>query len=400
MLAAVFLGLMTLLSGCGGGGTSPSQQQPMYVLPDAVTVYAYSSEPTRLTIRNGKKPFHVVSSNSAVISFNSATMVNGTVPDEYIDLGGPTGQFGRVNNVDSDTTVTLTIYDADNQQIQVPVVVKPSSLNDTLMIDGTPVAGSTSGGMVTGTTTYPYVNSGTQATASVRATTITGGPVMGHKIRFRVMDQGARYGFICNQSLGDCLAIETDSLGHVITVETTTDRNGDAFAVLKTDSNLSTQYATIAAIDQVTGHTLRGQFAIVGQGLTVLPSTWDVPDSLAAVVATNTMGVAGGRCPAAARNFSIFGGFPPYTIYINDPLIATITGASASNTAVVYESGDTFTISALGGSNIVTWILPLPLGAEVPTPAPLLSCGTATFTVRDAAGTTSTITVTNTANNT
>lgn len=400
LVTAAFLGFMTLLSGCGGGGASPSQQQPMYVLPDAATVYAYSSVPTTLTIRNGKKPFHVVSSNTTIISFNSVTMPNGTIPDEYIALEGPNGQYGRVSNVDTDTTITLTVFDADNQQIQVPVVVKPSSLNTSLMIDGTAVAGATDGGLLAGTTTYPYVNSGTQATASVRATTITGGPVIGHKIRFRVMDQGAKYGFVCQQSLGDCLAIETDSAGHVITVETTTDRNGDAYAILKADANTSTQYATIAATDQATGHTLRGQFIIVGQALTALPSAWTVPDTIPAVAATATLGVAGAACPAATRTFSLFGGYPPYTIYINDPAIATITGATASNTFTVYESGNTFSISTLGGTSVTTYTLPLVPPAVAPTPANPSSCGTATFTVRDSAGTTSTITVTNTANNT
>jgi hypothetical protein len=78
---------------------------------------------------------------------------------------------------------------------------------------------------------------------------------MGHKVRFRVMDQGAKYGFVCNQSLGDCLVIETDCRD-IINLETTTDCNGDAFAVIRADVNAPT-HATISAIDQATGHVLR-----------------------------------------------------------------------------------------------------------------------------------------------
>lgn len=321
--AIAILGLTTLLSGCGGGGATSSATLPLAVVPDAAVAYAYSDTPTSLMIRGGTKPFNVYSSNTAVISFNPVTMPGGNVPDETIILGSPTGNYGRVNNVNDDTEVTLTIRDADGTQVKVIVTVKPSSLNDSLTI------------------TDP-LNAGTQGNASVRATTVTGGPVVGHPIRFHVVDQGAAYGFICNPTLGGCSVIETDAAGRVITVETTTDANGDAFAVTRADVGAATQYATISATDMVTGHVLRKQFVIAGLALAALPSsvTWTITDS------DTTAGVSY-SCVGAATSFYVYGGTPPYTITSTAPSIVTVGGAA---TTTVNASGGTFVAQAACGA--------------------------------------------------
>lgn len=342
LATAAILGLMTLLSGCGGGGASSELDLPMTVVPASAVAYAYADTPTVLTIRSGKKPFNVYSSNTAIISFNPATMPQGQVPDEAIVLEGPTGAYGRVNNVNEDTAVTLTIRDAEGTQVNVVVTVKPSSLNDSL------------------TVTDP-LKAGVQGSVSVRATTITGGPVVGHQVRFRVTDQGAAYGFVCNQSLGNCLVIETDSAGRIITVETTTDSNGDALAAIKADVGASTQYATISATDMTTGHVLRKQFVIAGEVLAVLPSsaTWTFTGDNDTVLTTP------GDCPAppngAISNFYIYGGTPPYTITTTAPSIAMLalsdTAAAWANTVTVAASDSTFSVraecNAIGTANIV-----------------------------------------------
>ncbi len=316
-----------------------------------------------LTIRNGKKPFNVYSSNTAIISFNSATMPEGRVPDESVTLEGPTGNYGRVNNVDADTDVTLSVRDGDGTQVNVVVTVKPSSLNSSL------------------TVTDP-LNSGTQGSASVKATTITGGAVTGHKVRFRVTDQGAAYGFVCNQALGDCLVIEPApyTSGDRITVlETTTDRNGDAFAVIKADVGASTQYATISATDQTTGHVLRKQFTIAGQDLSALPATatWNIGTGNGDLVYTplGADGIAGtaddetsGGCspvPAngntnATTGFYVYGGTPPYTITSTSSTVGGVSSTSTGTfgaTTTVQTSGSQFFARAMctaeGTTNIV-----------------------------------------------
>lgn len=315
-----------------------------------------------MTLRNGKKPYIVASSNTAIISFNAATMPRGEVPGEDIILEGPNGQYGRVNNVDIDTTVTLTITDANNTQLKVVITVKPSSLNNSL------------------TVTNP-LEAGKQGSASVRATTITGGPVSGHRIHFRVMDQGAAYGFVCNPSpgVGDCKVIETDASGRVISVETITDQNGDAFAVTRADVGATTQYATISATDMTTGQVLREQFVISGLALAALPAsaTWNIGTGNGDLVfdsngvdnvAGNADDETSGGCdpvPAngntnATTGFYIYGGTPPYTITSTTPSVAGLSSTSTgtfSGTTTVSTSGSQFYARAMctaeGTSNIV-----------------------------------------------
>lgn len=384
LTTAAFLGFMTLLSGCGGGGASSSNTLPMTVVPGEAITYAYADTPTVLTIRAGKKPFNVYSSNTAIISFNSATMPGGQVPDEAIVLEGPTGNYGRVNNVDSDTVVTLTIRDAEGVQVNVAVTVKPSSLNSSLTITGDASGTICPGGA-------DVLCSGSQGTASVKATTITGGPVIGHKVRFRVMDQGAKYGFVCNQSLGDCLVIESDSLGHAITIETTTDRNGDAFAVIRADVNAPTQFATISATDQATGHVLRRQFMIAGLALAAMPTTgtWTIALSGVAPVAPETRTDYTNACPGASAvpiytMYTIFGGTPPYKVTSSNPLIGTVllalpaTGTPASSTSAV-------TVANTGDSFVVLWPSDACTGGGLGI-KPSVTSGTATILIMDATG--------------
>lgn len=399
LATAAFIGFTTLLSGCGGGGADSSAPATMTVTPSTATVYAYSTAPTTLTIRNGKKPFHVVSDNAAIISFNSATMVNGTVPDETIELGGPSGTYGRVNNVDLDTVVNLTVFDADNKTVSIAITVKPSALNDSLMVNGIKTLPGEND-VFNPPPTYPGVNNGETASASVTAKTTTGGVLSGHKIRFRVMDQGPIWGFVCNPSLGDCLVIESDASGRVITVETTTDVNGNAYAVLRTDSTATSQFATIRATDMNTGQMLTGQFLIVGDALAVVPAsgTWTIgagdgdgllegqvnPDALGAgaVAAESAGGCSTAALPGAVvspalpligaitppvngntgatTGFYVYGGTPPYTITSTASAVAGVSATSTgtfAGTAAVATANTQFFVRAMcnasGNSTII-----------------------------------------------
>ncbi len=396
-LTALFLTITALLSGCGGGGADSSSPAVMTVTPSSATVYAYASSPTTLTIRNGEKPFHVVSDNAAIISFNSATMVNGTVPDEIIELSGPTGTYGRVNNVDIATAVTLTITDAKNVKVTVAITVNPSALNDTLKVNGIQTLPGEND-IFNPPPTYPGVNNGEDASASVTAKTTTGGVLSGHKIRFRVMDQGPIWGFVCNPSLGDCVVIETDTSGRVITVETTTDVNGNAYAVVRTDSTATSRFATLRATDMNTGQILTGQFMIIGDALAVVPAagTWTIGvgdgDGLLegqyeSAAATPVAAESAGGCTTAAApaatvfpalpnigaitppvngntgattEFYVYGGTPPYTITSTAPTVAGVSASSTgtfAGTAAVATANTQFFVramcSASGNSTII-----------------------------------------------
>ena len=275
--------------------------------------------PTTFTITGGRAPYSVSAGDPSIHftgSSNNTLTVNGNT------------FVVNVDNVNADTSVTLTVRDADGKSATTSVTVKPASLDAaSLVITGQTAAGGS----------QTFISSGLQGTASVTAKSATGAPLMGHKVRFHVTDQGAAYGFICNQTLGDCLVIDTDSSGRILTVETTTDQSGNAYAVIKADASATTQFATISATDQVTGFVLRKQFVIAGPALSALPTTatWSIGagDGNGIFVPNGADGIAGtaddesmGGCAGAPANgdaaattgFYIYGGTPPYTVTSHD----------------------------------------------------------------------------------
>lgn len=334
------LGFMTLLSGCGGGGASATPNIALSVDPATATLYM--GYPTTFTITGGRAPYSVSAGDPSIHftgSSNNTLTVNGNT------------FVVNVDNVNADTSVTLTVRDADGKSATTSVTVKPASLDAaSLVITGQTAAGGS----------QTFISSGLQGTASVTAKSATGAPLMGHKVRFHVTDQGAAYGFICNQTLGDCLVIDTDSSGRILTVETTTDQSGNAYAVIKADASATTQYATISATDQMTGFVLRKQFVISGPALAVLPgtATWTFVGNNNGTLTTP------GDCPAppngAISNFYIYGGTPPYTITTTAPSIATLalsdTATAWANTITVAAAGSTFSVraecNAIGTANI------------------------------------------------
>lgn len=377
LATAIFLGLMALLSGCGGGGASSSDVQPLSVVPGSATVYAYSDTPTVLTIRGGKAPFNIYSDNTAVISFNNATMPGGLVPNETIVLEGPSGQYGRVNNVEyqgsvntnptgtitgaKGTNVTLTVRDADGTQTTVVVTVMPSTLNSSLVV------------------TNP-LNSGAQGVASVTASNVTGAALLGHRIRFDVV-QGS-YQLACDStSSGSGCTTTADSTGRVISVVTATDMNGVASTVVKADPLAVTGFGIIRATDLDSGHTLTSQFVISGVALMVLPST--------ITIANPTSTAPAKACQATTATFFIYGGTPPYIVMSSDAQIATISGAASTGLYTVSANGGSFVANTVGASTADSAVTPNPTQTH---------CGSVTFSIVDGAGNTATATLNNAAN--
>jgi hypothetical protein len=335
LATAIILGFMTLLSGCGGGGASATPNIALSVDPAAANLYM--GYPTTFTITGGRAPYSISAGDPSIHftgSSNNTLSINGNTFEVTVD------------NVNADTSVTLTVRDADGKSATTSVTVKPASLTNSL------------------TVTDP-LNAGTQGQASVKATSTTGAPLMGHKVRFHVTDQGAAYGFVCNQTLGDCTAIDTDSNGRILTIETTTDQSGMAYAVTRADVGALTQYATIMATDMGTGYVLRKQFAIAGLALAALPTTatWDITG----VGNGNTIAGDGYNtldCSGAVTAFYVYGGTPPYTITTTAPNIVLVNGVT---TTTVATSGGTFNAQA---------------ACSQTNP----SSGTANIVIRDAAG--------------
>lgn len=390
LATASFLGLMALLSGCGGGSGSSQDKQALSVVPGSATVYAYADTPTILTIRGGVGPFNVYSDNPSVISFNNTTMPGGAVTNETIILEGPSGQYGRVNNVPYNSTgmvdangtttgavptvVNLTVRDSEGTQVAVPVAVMPSTLNNTLTITGK--------NPTTSAVTAGAVYSGNQGFVSVVASSVVGGALVGHRVRFDVV-QGA-YQLGCDTgTAGASCSTAKDGSGRIVSVTTTTDMNGVARAVITVDSSATTQIGLVRATDLDSGHTQTGQFAIVGSSLVVVPASVTIVNPTSAVAGTTA-------CKAGATaTYTIYGGIPPYKIST-----ASGDGIATLSTTAVSASGGTFTATTVGGT--------ITVGPPASTTG---ACGTATFSVMDsgvdpASGTyqTKTVTLINNAN--
>jgi len=369
LATASFLGLMALLSGCGGGGASPNDKAGLSVVPGSATVYAYSDAPTVLTIRGGVGPFNVYTDNPQIISFNNATMPGGLVTNETIYLEGPSGNYGRVNNVDVSTTVKLTVRDSEGFQVSVPVAVQPSTLNTSLTITGK--------NPTTSAVTDGAVYSGNEGFVSVTAQLVSGGFLIGHRIRFDVVQGTYQLGCETGTAGASC-STATDGSGRIVSVTTTTDMNGVARGVIKVDSSANTHVGLVRATDLDSGHTLTGQFAIVGAKLTVVPTSVTIanPKTVLPAVVPPATAVPDGtiltQCKAGATaTYTIYGGIPPYKISAasDGKNIATLS------TTTVSASGGTFTATTVGGTTTQ--------GGTNDTAT--TQCGTATFTIMDSA---------------
>src|SRR5439155_854971 len=88
----------------------PSQ---LTIIP--ATAILFSNIPTVVTVSGGTPPYHLVSSNPAVLPVSSATST--------------TGNFLLIaNNVPPDTTVTITAVDANNQTVTGTYTVKSATM--------------------------------------------------------------------------------------------------------------------------------------------------------------------------------------------------------------------------------------------------------------------------------
>ena len=279
LATAAFLGLMTLLSGCGGGGASSSNALALTVNP--VAAVAYNGIPVTFYITGGAKPFYVTSSDTAAIS------VDRNVPDESFVI--------NANNVSADTPVTLTILDSNGATTPIAVTVKPALVTNTLTVTPDP-----------GTACGTSVCSGMQATVSAQLKNMSA-ILANRTVRFDVV-QGD-YQFITNAS-GTSFA---DS------ITTTTDQSGNAVVRLKANTNAPTQYAILKVTDVAGGSFMQTTFTIA--------QFTDGTGILSVVPATHTItAYYKGDCSSGVKvDYIIHGGTPPYTVQSTSTGIATVS---------------------------------------------------------------------------
>jgi len=268
------------------------------VLPTTVSIY--SGVPATLTITSGTAPFTAFSSDSTILPVSSS--VSNTVAL-------------LASTVSADQSVTITIRDASAQQVTVPVTVHPALLLPaSIKITGNPVCGGSGAQLC----------SGQDGTATVTLSGAGGAPLTGRQIKFDVV-------------LGDFSLIASNSATAAQSVTVVTDQNGVAAVTIRVPASAITQFATLRATDVATGSNVLGQFTIAqfvngSNVLTVIPTgvtTFTGPDTAHCA----SSGIAA---------FYIFGGTPPYTVGVNFPTAATLTGVP------VLTSGGSFFISPTG----------------------------------------------------
>jgi hypothetical protein len=304
VLAALALGALAILGGCGGGSGAPNNPfapgpvspGPLSILPSAPTVF--SNTPTTLTITGGVAPYFVVSSNTAVLPLG-ASVTNGTI----VLLPA---------NVLADTVVVITAQDSAGTKATATVTVKPAPIFNALTV--TPAS------TACGTNT---VCSGQTATAKVTVTGAGGVGLPNRQVKFDVVS-GA-------------FAIESNNPATplVSTLTVVSDQFGVAQVVIQATAGVPTQPALLRATELTTGNQQTAQFTIVQtiDGSAVLSV---VPSSVTFLGPDNT------SCSNNFRvDYFIFGGKPPYQVAVTPSFPVAVvlsnipvTAAGGSFTAI------------------------------------------------------------------
>ncbi len=308
LATVALLSITAFIAGCGGGGaTDPFVQPvlpPLVVSPSSLNIYA--GTPVAVTINSGVGPFQVFTSDSIVLP------VTQVVSGAAITL--------TASNVAADMAVTITIRDAASRSTTVAVSVKTSPLLGALSI--TPTSNTTCAGATASVLDKAAICSGESGLASITVRSTNTAVLPNRQVRFDVV-QG-NYNFLINQA-GTVLA-KTYTL--------TTDQNGKADVVIRTDPGVPSGAALIRVTDLTSGNRVDSAFTIV-QSISGAATLSVVPPSYAG---------GGGftqECVSFAGDYVIYGGTAPYTITNGLPNAGTLS----SGTSI----GQVITVSTQGG---------------------------------------------------
>jgi hypothetical protein len=311
-LATVALVSITaFIAGCGGGGaTDPFAVPPAVVIPPLVvspnSLNIYAGTPVAITINSGVGPFQVFTSDAVVLP------VTQVVSGAAITL--------TAANVAADAVVTITVRDAASQSTTVAVTVKASPLLGALSI--TPTSNTTCAGATSSLLDKAAICSGESGVASITVRSTNTAVLPNRQVRFDVV-QG-NYNFLINQA-GTVLA-KTYTL--------TTDQNGKADVVIRTDAGVPSGAALIRVTDLTSGNRVDSAFTIVQATngtatLNVVPQTY------------SGKGGFTGQCLSFSGDYVVFGGTPPYTVTNGLPNAGTLISGTST--------GQVVTVAAQGG---------------------------------------------------
>ena len=313
-LATVALFSITaFIAGCGGGGaTDPFAVPPAVVIPPLVVspsaLNIYAGTPVAITIISGVGPFQVFTSDAVVLP------VTQVVSGAAITL--------TASNVAVDAVVTITIRDAASQSTTVSVTVKASPLFGALSI--TPTSNTTCAGATASVLNKAAICSGESGLASITVRSTNTAVLPNRQVRFDVV-QG-NYNFLINQA------------GTVVakTYTLTTDQNGKADVVIRTDPGVPSGAALIRVTDLTSGNRVDSAFTIV-QSTNGTSTLSVVPPSYSG---------GGGftqQCVSVSGDYVVYGGTAPYTVTNGLPNSGTLTsGTSTGQVIVVTSQGGIF----------------------------------------------------------
>jgi hypothetical protein len=313
LATVALLSITSFIAGCGGGGAAdPFAVPPAVVIPPLVVspsaLNIYAGTPVAVTINSGVGPFQVFSSDSVVLP------VTQVVAGAAITL--------TASNVAADTAVTITIRDAASQSTTVAVSVKTSPLLGALSI--TPTSNTTCAGATASVLDKAAICSGESGLASITVRSTNTAVLPNRQVRFDVV-QG-NYNFLINQA-GTVLA-KTYTL--------TTDQNGKADVVIRTDPGVPSGAALIRVTDLTSGNRVDSAFTIV-QSISGAATLSVVPPSYTG---------GGGftqECVSFAGDYVIYGGTAPYTITNGLPNAGTLSsGTSVGQVITVATQGGIF----------------------------------------------------------
>ena len=300
--------VLLILHGCSGavsGPGTPAVGGDLLVLPAVADLFP--DVPTQFSISGGKPGYSVFSSNSIVLPLDST--VTGTT------------FFATPKSVSSDTSVTITVRDADGKTKDATVIVKPAVINNNVVFTIVAPAGSGCGAnaLCSGGTAQVLV------TAALNGTVLVNRP-----IRFAVFQ-------------GDFLFVTPGTAALVNSITINTDERGEAVVRLTAAVGAPPQVATLTSTDVTSGLVRRFNFNIVPRTLSVLPS--------GTVTFVGAKGPAGGGtgsgfCPSGQVDYYIFGGTPPYMVVSPLPGLASVTPS------VVMTSGGSFTANLAGCGSV------------------------------------------------
>ncbi|MBL8515346.1 MAG: hypothetical protein JNM76_00135 [Betaproteobacteria bacterium] len=340
-LVAIMLGASALiLQACGGGGTSSDtglRTGELAILPATSTVFA--GNPFTFTIAGGTAPYHLQSSEPALLPLNLTTSSNTytVVPGNpaVIDAGLPPEAYPI-------RTVNVTVRDNGGRTAQASVAVGQNFLlGFDVTISSISACGQTGG---TGAAVSVSACAGFESRIDIRP--FSGGLFRpNRRVRFSVL-------------FGPLAYIQDDNVTLASTYTTVTDSFGRTFARFVPASNALTQFVGIRLTDVDSGSYRDVVITLLSAPtgpLTATPATLPV--------------IAGGttsQCGQGQANVLITGGVPPYRAVTTAPLSVLISPSD---------------IPASGG------VLNVFYGGGLPP-----NCGSGSIVITDAVGASVTVT--------